>query len=331
MEAANRLNEDGLVLSGCYAETMEEIVRPGLKACRTDEMVKGFEDRPLFVSRFDAEAPRGTVMIVHGFTESVEKYSEVIYSLLRNHWSVLAYDQRGHGRSWRSEKTGEDASLTHVDHFEEYEKDLEILCDGLLRGMPQPWMLFSHSMGGAVSGLFLESRGDVFERAVFCAPMIAPRRNGIPLPAAKALCDTERKLGRGAKRMLGSKPYDGPERFEESAASGKERFDWYDAVKASTKAFQNNGPSYSWVGEALRVTEQLLREGGPESIRIPVRVYGAEQDGSVLQEEQILFAERLPNGQREVVPGSRHEIYRSPDAVLFPWWHRILAFYGGEA
>jgi alpha-beta hydrolase superfamily lysophospholipase len=34
---------------------------------------------------------------------------------------------------------------------------------------------------------------------------------------------------------------------------------------------------------------------------------------------------------RKVIPGSKHEIYRSPDAVLFPWWKEILDFLDGRA
>ena len=61
-------------------------------------------------------------------------------------------------------------------------------------------------------------------------------------------------------------------------------------------------------------------------MKIPVRIYTAEDDNQVIPEEQEKLAERLPLGVRKVVPGSKHEIYRSPDAVLFPWWQEILDF-----
>ena len=48
----------------------------------------------------------------------------------------------------------------------------------------------------------------------------------------------------------------------------------------------------------------------------------------VVPEAQEKLAERLPNGRRITVPGSKHEIYRSTDEVFFPWWRDILAFYG---
>ena len=35
----------------------------------------------------------------------------------------------------------------------------------------------------------------------------------------------------------------------------------------------------------------------------------------------------MKQGKRVFVPGSKHEIYRSTDAVFFPWWHEILGFF----
>ena len=95
------LNAKGLALSDRYAETMREVMLPRIDSCRTVLVVPGDGGRPLFVSRFDAKARRGTVMLLHGFTENVIKHTELIHSLLESDMSVVAYDQRGHGRSWR--------------------------------------------------------------------------------------------------------------------------------------------------------------------------------------------------------------------------------------
>lgn len=324
-----RLNEDGLVLESGYAETMKDLVIPYLQEHRKDQTVPGYAGKPLAVSRFDAEMPRGTVMIVHGFTSCVDKFDEIIFSLLQNGWNVLAYDQRGHGRSWRDDRIS-DLSLVNVDHFEDYVRDLEIVCEWELTDMPGPHMLFCHSMGGAVSGLFLESHGDKFERAVFCAPMIAPNVGGTPALAVKALCLGKKLLGKGRERVFLSKPYSGPEDFETSCASGKARFDWYNELRDKTPEYHTNGPTYQWTLEAVNVTAKLLKPGAVERISIPVRVYGAESDNSVLPEEQQRFADRLKEGYRKVISGAKHEIYRSPDEVLFPWWHEILDFYAAK-
>ena len=327
---AARFNPDGLALSDNYAETMEKAVFPAINARRTDRTVEGAGGRPLFVSRFDADSPRGTAVLVHGFTENGEKFAELIHSLLSQGWSVVAYDQRGHGRSWRAEGLAE-ISLTHVDRFGEYVEDLGRVVDDVLAPMPKPWVLFAHSMGGAVSALFLEQRPGIFDRVALCAPMIAPNLGGIPAPAGKVICGVPKLLGRGKKRMFVSKPYSYPEAFETSCATGRERFDWYETLRRDHPEFTNNGPTYGWTLEAIGVTKRILAPGAVERIDIPVRLYTAESDGSVLPEPQRRFVARLKEGRRTLVPGSRHEIYRSGDEVLFPWWHEILAFFADAA
>ena len=323
-------NEDGLILSACFEETMNSTVLPFLQAHQTDETVAGFEGKPLFTSRFmPKEPPRGTVFIVHGFTENTVKYSEIIYSLLKNGFSVLAYDQRGHGRSWRDEKV-EGTAITHVKRFDEYEKDLGCICRAMEGKLPKPWRVFCHSMGGAVTGLFLERHPGVFERAAMCAPMIAVNRRGVPFFLMKLAARAFIAAGKSRQCIFVSKPYSGREHFEGACATGKERFEWYSGVKDAHEMFHNNCASYSWMLEALKVSQHLLAPGAAKRIDCPVRIYTADDDWEVLESAQTRFARQLRQGRIQRVPGSRHEIYRSADEVLFPWWHEVLGFLKAE-
>lgn len=317
-------NPEGLALSEGYARTMRDEVLPRNAARRRERVIEGDGGRPLYTVSYDADAPRGTVLIVHGFTENADKYAEVIHSLLLNGFSVVAYDQRGHGRSWRPEGLKE-PSLTHVDSFGEYVRDMEIVCRRVLQEMPKPHRVFCHSMGGAVTALYLEKHPGEFDRAAMCAPMIAPYLNGVPKPAALLLCQVEKKLGHLKRRIVGSKPYAG-ETFEEAVASGRERFEWYEALRSATPAFQNNGPSYGWTLEAIRVTDAILAPGAVERIDAKVRLYTAALDGSVLPGPQEQFIRRVKDGARVTVADTKHEIYRASDAVLFPWWKDVLDF-----
>ena len=319
------MNQDGLVLSAAYADTMERQVFPYLKARQKDSTVPGADQKPLFCSQYTADQPKGTVLVVHGFTENAFKFSELIYSLLQNGYNVVAYDQRGHGRSWRSEKV-KDISLVHVDHFSDYVRDLEIIVDTVVSKLARPWLLFSHSMGGAVSGLYLEKHADTFARAAFCAPMIQANMGGMSTSVVKLLCHGAKALGKARGRVFVSKPYMRKETFEESVATGRERFDWYENIRFNTKEYHTNGPSYSWTLESVRVTEQLLAPGAPEKIACPVRLYTAELDNTVMPEAQKQFISRIKNGSHVTVKGAKHEIYRSNDEVLFPWWHDVLTF-----
>lgn len=324
-----RLNPDGLAYSENYADTMTNVVLPGIDARRQNLTLAGDGGVPLFVSRFDAEDPCGTIMLVHGFTENADKFAELIHSLLNSGYSVVAYDQRGHGRSGRA--AGLDhISLTHVDDFDEYVRDLETVCTRVMADMPGPYHVFSHSMGGAVTALYLERHPGVFARAAMCAPMIAPNLSGMPKPVAKALCAVEKGFGRGRKRIFISRPYAEKERFETACANDRERFEWYEALRFSTPAFQNNGPTYSWLNESIDVTDDILISGAVEKIDARVRLFTAALDDVVLPGPQKAFIDRVKNGEHRIVEGAKHEIYRSPDAVLFPWWHEVLDFFAGE-
>ena len=305
---------------------MEQEVLPCLKVKETVEQISGKGKNPLYCVSYSADDPIGTVIILHGFTENAYKYSELIFSLLHNHFSVVAYDQRGHGRSWRDGSIV-DPSVTHVEHFEEYVEDLKAVCDHYLPFMPKPALLFAHSMGGAVASLFLEQHSDVFSAVVLCAPMIAPQTGGVPFAVACAVCNIACAFGRGRKHPFFMKPWSGPEDFSTSCATDPQRFAWYDAVKASVTEFRNSVPTYRWTKESLAVTKKILKEGAPETIACPVLLFTAENDCSVLPEPQNQFINRVSNGRHVFVKDARHEIYRSVNEVLFPWWHQILDFF----
>ncbi len=325
VEAANAL---GLIPSGAdYAAVMNEQVLPALNEISTVRMLKTSDGKELYTETWPADHPKGTVLVLHGFTENALKYSELIYSLLTNGFSVVSYDQRGHGRSWRDPEVTP-LSVTHVDHFSEYISDLRTVVEQVLKPFPRPWFLFSHSMGGAVAALFLEQYPGIFDRAVLNAPMIAPNLSGLPRGVVNTICGSARLRGHAKRYPFFMKPYSGPEDFATSHATDLNRFTWYDDIKAAREEFQNSVPSYAWVREAAGVTRKILASGQPEKISCPVLLFTAEHDAAVMPRPQEAFISRVPQGQRVFVKAARHEIFRSVDDVFFPWWQQILDFYG---
>ena len=318
-------NEDFLISSADYRDVLEQTVLPALSGCSEDLSVSGKGGFPLFCSVFRAENPRGTVLVLHGFTENAFKYSELIYSLLMNRFNVVAYDQRGHGRSGRAEGLSH-PSVTHVDRFMDYVEDLDIVCRTVLQDLPRPWTVFAHSMGGAVTALFLERHPEVFSAAALCAPMIAPYTGGIPAAAAGAMARIFCLFGQSRKNPFFMKPYSGKEDFASSCATDFTRFSWYAEEKDSCEAWQNSVPSCRWIAESAAVTRKILAPGAPESIRCPVLLSTADHDFSVRADAQEKFISRVPGGKHIFVKDSRHEIFRSVNAVFFPWWHDILSF-----
>lgn len=308
-----------LVYEQDYARQMETRVEPFLAARRQDGEMLSFDGAPIHYAVFSADAPRGRVVILHGFTESMEKFREITYYFLQEGYDVYIPEQRGHGTSHRQV---EDLTLTHVGRFSDYVKDLALFMD---RVVGDVCCLFAHSMGGAVAALYMEEHPGRISRAVLASPMIAPARGRLPLWSAELFCRAACLAGQGKRRLFLAGPYEGPERYEDSCTTSPARFAYYNALKAAIPAFQNSAPTYRWTLEAVKVTSAILKKGEPEKITAPVLLLQAKGDDVVLLPPQNAFIARLPRGELEQVE-AKHEIYRSPDPVWHPVWERILAF-----
>ena len=94
-----------------------------------------------------ADGGKGTIVIVHGLGEHAGRYARVAATLNANGWSVVGYDQRGHGASpgARGRIAAEDDLLA----------DLAAVIDDVRRASPRRVVLLGHSLGGLVVGRFV--------------------------------------------------------------------------------------------------------------------------------------------------------------------------------
>jgi alpha-beta hydrolase superfamily lysophospholipase len=116
-----------------------------------------------------AEA-RGTIVIVHGLGEHIGRYAHVAARLNANRWSVVGYDQRGHGAS-----PGERGRIAAGDDLL---ADLAAVVDAVRAEAPGPLVLLGHSLGGLVVARFvagaLESRRPSWQRDVDALVLSSP-------------------------------------------------------------------------------------------------------------------------------------------------------------
>jgi alpha-beta hydrolase superfamily lysophospholipase len=106
----------------------------------------------------------GTVVLVHGIGEHSGRYAHVIDALNRARWSVVAYDQRGHGRS-----PGPRGVLPREDTL------LEDLAQILDETKAKPLVLLGHSMGGLVAARFVADERRPVDALVLSSPALKLR------------------------------------------------------------------------------------------------------------------------------------------------------------
>jgi lysophospholipase len=109
------------------------------------ETIPGYEGERLYTAYYPASASevRGTILWVHGYAEHSGRYLPIIEYLLERGWHSVAWDLRGHGRS-----TGRRG---YISDIEEYLADLTAVWTHWHKRIPEPVVLFGHSLGGLIA------------------------------------------------------------------------------------------------------------------------------------------------------------------------------------
>ena len=92
--------------------------------------------------------PRGTVVLLGGRGDYIERYFETVRDLMARGFAVAMVDLRGQGGSQRiSRKPYRDVTSS----FASFEEDVRTLMDGLvLPTCPAPYFALGHSTGGHI-------------------------------------------------------------------------------------------------------------------------------------------------------------------------------------
>ena len=161
-----------------YAERMQNGVEPYLAAHAEEFYWERESGHPIHVLRYRAFRPRGVVVISHGFTENAEKYKEIVYYFIKEHFHVYLPEHCGHGKSYR---LVEDPSLVYVDSYHRYVEDLLFVArKAKAEACGLPLVLYSHSMGGGISSSGRQSAASVPESGLeFADDPSADRKSAV--------------------------------------------------------------------------------------------------------------------------------------------------------
>ncbi len=317
-----------------FIQTMKQEIEPALNEQRTVLWAKRNSGQNIYCERYLAENPRGVVLISHGFKESAAKYAEPIWYFLREGYHVYIPEHCGHGRSYR---LVDDLSLVHVDSYQRYVNDLLAVArmvrsdvDRTTGGDALPMFLFAHSMGGGIGIDAAACAPDLFEKIVLSAPMIQPQTGSFTFRQTAVGSAFLCAIGLSKRYCPGHHPYQGPENFADSASLSRPRFDYYQEIKAKTPLFQTSAASIGWIHASVLLKHELMtksvKNGGT-----PMLLFQAGQDGSVSVEAQNdFFRTRNDYYPGSIIfrklPGTKHEIYNSPNGALAPFWDEVFDY-----
>jgi lysophospholipase len=285
---------------------------------------------PLRVARWRpaTRQVRGTVCILQGRAEFIEKYFEVVRDLRRRGFAVVAFDWRGQGLSGRQVRNGRKG---HVRSFTEYRLDLEAIRDKvLIPHMPKPHFALAHSMGAAIALNEAYEGRLPFARLVASSPMVSICMIRQPKWVAR-LAFTLHALGfgkafvpGGGETSITTKPFPGnrltsdPVRYARNATAA------YAVGEGAV-----GDPTVAWLHGAFRLMTRLADPRVPLGIRLPTLILAAGSDPVCGTPATERFAARLKAGHAIVLPGARHEIMMERDPIRDLFWAAFDAFVPG--
>ena len=298
-----------------------------------DDVVAGSIKTPDGVTlRFARFAPpagrKGTVVVLQGRAEYIEKYFETVRDLRARGFAVATFDWRGQGMS---ERVLSDGRKGHVRNFSEYATDLEAIMDQVvLPDCPPPIFALGHSMGAALAIRACHDGHRWFERMVLSAPMIALRPGRLTAMAGP-LARFMRVLGRGSGYVpTGDGRPIGAEEFTGNVlTSDPVRYARNTAVLAEAPELGVGSPTVAWLDAALRLMKRFAAPGYAGHIRQSILLVAAGSDEVVSTPAIETFGTNLLAGRHLILAGSKHEILQEQDHFRNQFWAAFDAFVPG--
>lgn len=271
---------------------------------------------------------RGTVVLVQGRAEFIERYSETIAELRRRGFHVLAFDWRGQGGSQRfvsRERKGHAGRLRH------YEDDLALAMAQMREKLPGPYFVLAHSMGAALCLDAARHGALPVSRLVALAPMLDLTITENP-KAASRLASLLFWLGfgkafvpGGGDTAIATKPFEG-----NRLTGDPDRYARNSALSAAARHLSVGDPTIAWVRTAFALMGRLNAPNAARAVRVPTLVIASGRDRVVSTPAIERFAARLKTGPALILPTARHEILMESDEIRAQFWAAFDAFIPGE-
>jgi lysophospholipase len=298
-----------------------------------DDAVTGTLKTPDGVElRFARWAPppgrKGTVVLLQGRAEFIEKYFEMVSDLRARGFAVATLDWRGQGLSQRQLS---DPRKGHVRSYADYDIDLEcFMRDIVLPDCPPPYFAIGHSMGATVLLRAAHKGHRWFDRLVLSTPLLKLARRrlfGFAQPIARVMRLSgfgRAYIPTGTPTVISVQPFVG-NRF----TSDPVRHARAAAVLEAEPALGIGSPTVGWVDSTFRAMRELTSPGYASSIRLPIVMVAAGRDEIVSTPAIEEFATHLRTGSHLIIAGARHEIMMEQDHYRTQFLAAFDAFVPG--
>ena len=274
----------------------------------------------------EASTCRGTVLLLGGRTEFIEKYWETVDDLLLRGMDVATFDWRGQGLS---DRLLPNRFKGYVETYDDYLKDLTYFMDEyVLQDAVRPVVVLAHSMGGHIALRYLHDKPGRVDKAVLTAPLIdiagpallkQPMKLVVKLMAGMGLkthyATRAMDFDPALKRFSGNRLTRDPSRYKQTIQKMVENPD-----------VAIGGVTFGWLDATFESIQHVMADGYCESISTPTLIISAGDDEIVSLKAQQKVSQRMPNCRLVTISGALHELMIETDSVRQMIWKLFEGF-----
>lgn len=267
---------------------------------------------------------QGTVLLLPGRTEYIEKYGRAARDLLARGFTTVSIDWRGQGLADRKLA---DKMSGHVGNFSEYQNDL----DALLKfsdeqRLPRPYFILAHSMGGCI-GLRGLMRGVPAQAVAFTAPMWGIHITPWMRPLAIAISTGATWLGQKHRYAPGTtaKAYVLEAPFAGNVlTTDADMYAYMRRQIGQHPGLALGGPSMGWLNAALSECQALSVMPSPKT---PALCALGTAEKVVDTTPVHVRMRQWPKGRVDLYPGAEHEIMMETPAMRQRLFDSVAAHF----
>jgi lysophospholipase len=270
---------------------------------------------------------RGTVVILGGRADYLERYFETARDLMSRGFSVAALDFRGQGGSQRLTSN---ALRGFVRSFADHDEDLRcFMADAVLPECQPPYFLLAHSTGGNIA-LRAALKQVWFKKCVLTSPLVNVPYGAWPVPVVRLLCAGASLTRFGWAYLPGRRklPFARGDFEGNPLTSDAKRWSRDMSVIEAAPFLSVGGPTYGWLNAAMSSFRMLRRLGEGTTLRSPTLAVLAGLDVVVDNQATRDLARRLSNFSTVTIPEAKHEILQERDHVRAQFWAVFDTFVG---
>jgi len=314
-----------------YAASMDDNIN-----ANPVSLAAGFETTPdgyairFAVYRSKKRPNQGTIILLHGRNEAIEKYTETIRDLLDRGFDVGTFDWRGQGRS---DRLVANPRAGYIDSYSQFAADLEHLFKTVF--LPEaraPFFIVAHSMGALAALVAAPVLANRVRRMVLSAPLLGMGPDvpstSILEPASHALCflGLGRLLVAGQKEGIARTPF-----IKNKLTTDLERYTTNQELAAPGGPLSLGPPSFAWMKATFEAIKMVHEPDHMARIYTPTLILTAGSDTVVSSLAATEYARDLRSGAHIAIDGAKHELMQEANRYRDQFFAAFAQFIPGTS